>query len=698
MFKIENNYKQCNTLINKENKIGSKKTVKTEKCKTIKTEKCEKYETKTDVKTEKIVKNIQQYSNTKDALMSLFKRNINDYNDKPEYMERLNIEFDLIDKNQFTNVFIQVQIIIEIIEKMKLPHIIRGSAGSSLVCFFMGITHIDPILYGIELARFMNTHRNDIPDIDIDVPYNKRDEIYECIKNQWENMVARISNHVMYRHKTALRSSTMSILKAIEQDENIDTKKERKIVRKKNFNINAVLKNEEDREKAIKIARSKEGTMRHYSKHCGGIVIFEDEGSVPEDLVLHLEDKKLKKDMEKLGYVPQIHLNKDETEDMGFIKIDVLANRGLAIITDLCMNDSIFDFTPYLKPDKNIENLFYRGDTLGITFAESRGMRSIFMDIAPTNVEEVAVGLALIRPAASYNGKKAEFISQWKEERLHLTNFKFGERPILFDDDGIYLIKHYLDCSDGEADMFRKGFSKNNAKIRGEFKLAMLKKGYSRQYVDDIHNELLTLRQYSFCKSHAMSYAQLVWTLAYLKIYRPLDFWCAVLNHSHSEYRKWVHYREAQHAGLKLTTDSPPYYVDHKNRQLVSVNKILKTDKTEKTEKPEKIEKIEKNENIEIENRIRYEFRKYGYWLFPSFHPDCYFTRKGKYVSFKGLIATGRIIERSSRLCTIVCIGIDNGVYYDVIIPDIRRDIFNHYFIEGSGILKGDKIDFISSS
>lgn len=121
--------------------------------------------------------NRKQTGTAQEILEPLFIRPIPD---ELPYKLQLQEEYSLIDKNNFVPVFLQVKTILELLQVLSeesgepIPHIIRGSAGSSLVCYFLGITQIDPLLYGIQLARFMNSKRKDIPDIDIDVPYNRR--------------------------------------------------------------------------------------------------------------------------------------------------------------------------------------------------------------------------------------------------------------------------------------------------------------------------------------------------------------------------------------------------------------------------------------------------------------------------------------------------------------------------------------------
>jgi DNA polymerase III alpha subunit len=336
----------------------------------------------------------------KQLLEPLFVRTIPD---KPLYHAQLEIEYELIDLNKFAPVFIQVCTILELIRCISqetgrpIVHIIRGSAGSSLICYLLGITDIDPLLYGIQLARFMNNKRTDMPDIDIDVPYNRREEIYGRIALTWPGMVARISNYCMWSSKTAMRESIKELLKS--EGEKIPRE-----LHSKYYSAEKILGSKERVEIVKTSAKTKLGKLKHYSKHCGGIVIFEKEGHVPDNLVLNTIESDGKP-------LVQIKLNKDDTEDAGFIKIDILSNRGLAQLCQICPDRPL---SAYPSRDYATERIFQKGWNIGITFGESRGMRKLFMEMAPQNVKEIAVALALIRPAAAAEGRKQEFLEKWK--------------------------------------------------------------------------------------------------------------------------------------------------------------------------------------------------------------------------------------------------------------------------------------------
>ena len=125
--------------------------------------------------------------------------------DSPQYTDRLAEEIELITEQRFTPHFLRV---LEVLELTKdIPHITRGSAGSSLVCWLLGITDVDPVQHRIPLARFINPLRDDLPDIDIDFPHNKHKIVLERIYKHWPGRAARLSNYVKYREKSARKEA-----------------------------------------------------------------------------------------------------------------------------------------------------------------------------------------------------------------------------------------------------------------------------------------------------------------------------------------------------------------------------------------------------------------------------------------------------------------------------------------------------------
>ena len=563
------------------------------------------------------------------------------------YYKRLGEEFYLVLEKDFTKVFLQVVDILQLAGK-EIPHIIRGSCGSSLICYLMGITDIDPIKENISLARFMHYQRDDIPDIDIDFPHNKRPQIYQKIFDHWNSRVARISNHIYFKEKSALKE-------AIRQHGY------RKFL-PKDFELDKIFEKEDEQNSVLEASNKLKGSFRNYSLHCGGIVIFDD--IVPKRFQLK-EFEILKKGTQSIKG-SQIHLNKDEVEDYAFIKIDILSNRALSQLWDISQDP----IENYPLNDSKTLAMLHNGDNLGITYAESRGMRKIFMQLKPKTIQDIASVLALIRPAASANGQKSDFLRNYDS---FLEDPKKREQFIVYDDDAIQYIQRMISCSESDADLYRKAFAKNKRYKKNEFeeKLRQHHPEFTEEKIYLILELLEQLQEYSFCKSHAISYAKLVWALSYQKAHNPRQFWLAALNNCNSSYRKWVHFREAKNSGLKLFLGKKTWRISGDKLLGQNMQPKLKTNDME-------------------------EFFQYGYWTGDAFLPGMYYEELAdNKCRFRGVVATGRPYrsndkekgKRKGRFITFVTIGYDNGKYIDLVMNGCTS-VHKRYFIEGTGLVK----------
>lgn len=576
------------------------------------------------------------------------------------YLNRLVTEFNVIINKNFYEYILQVVELLDLVSD--IPHIIRGSAGSSLVCYCLGITNIDPVVDNVSFARFLNESRETMPDIDFDFPHNRRDQVFQRINTHWSERVARISNHVMYQEKSATREA---IRRAQTKHEGKSTFVPRAKCNTKNF---AKWKLEIDETKKELI-----GTMRCYSLHCGGIVIYDEK--VPDDIILETKNKKINSGQ----FGQQITYNKEDVAKAGLFKIDILSNRGLSQLFDV----SSQPIELYPSEDFNITKLFARGNNIGLTFAESPAMRKLLACVQPKSPMDIAFCLALVRPAAA-SGSKTQAIVDF--ERGEFGNY------LIFDDDAIHFIQSSINCNEAQADKFRRGFSKNKVKLIKEFDglLEEFKVGENKKA--KLFKSLNDLRRYSFCKSHAISYGKLVWALAYNKVYNPVQFWLATLNNSHSSYRKWVHWNEAKLAGIELSFDKKPY--------VLSGNKLVGTPR----------------DNSKGIDKAQAQFKMFGYWIGNDFLPDMYLniiqddTPVGPnefMCEFRGLIATGRVCWESKYAygrkksgLTFVTIGYANGRYLDI---TIGSAVNYHPFdvVSGTGILTsttGQKVKWTTNT
>ena len=559
------------------------------------------------IKAENKISKIQLNTN-RDQIIRLFKRHIpecneyseyneyskyNEYSECNEYHKRLSLELNLIESK---NLFSYLQQAVKILElTIDIPHVTRGSCGSSLVCYLLGISNVDPVKYNIKFSRFLNEYRNNLPDIDFDFPHCKRDEVFIRISKKWPNQIARISNHIHFHRKSAERD----VLKTLGYRSFIDKYSVQKIINK--FSIS-------ERARFDLKVKKLEGTFKCYSLHCGGIVFYPD--GVPEEFIL------------KSGLIDQVNFDKRFIAKEKNFKIDILSSKALSqLYTFDKTNIPKNSYTSFdnIQVRSEVFDIFKRGDNIGITLAESPLIRKTFLMFKPNTIEDLAVCLSVIRPIAKESRKEGKITG------------------IIYDDDAIDLIKNYFNVSEDYADKLRRELSKNNFDILKEFNDKKYK------YLPE---DLKNLSEYSFCKAHAMSYAQLIYRLVELKYDNPSEFWrCALLNCS-SSYKKWVHPYEAYKVGVEYSdTVEKSIYC---NKQKLNINLDHKIDKI--LNDSYFIKKINKSDNIYI---------------------------------FSGLIAHIRVLSITSKEKNIVTlIGTKSG-YFEIITKG------NFYFSPKAEILTG---------
>jgi DNA polymerase III alpha subunit len=417
----------------------------------------------------------------------------------PEYQNRLAEEFELILSQRFTDYFLQICDIIDLTED--LVHMTRGSAGSSLVCYLLGITDVDPIEWNIPVARFMNPLRDDLPDVDIDFEHHRQTEVMERIFRKWPGKTARLSNYVTYKEKSARREAA----KRLGATGTLP----------RNFTYEGI---GVDPKEAKRIERKLIGKKRAISKHCGGIVMFTRQ--LPKSLIT--QDN-------------QILLDKYEIEDLEHLKVDILANRGLSQLLEI---DPDTPLASYPTHDDRTAALLCRGDVLGVTQGESPAMRRLFRAIQPTSVYDCVFATAMVRPVAMSGRQKAAMFQDWSQEAT--------QDSVVFEDDAIDIISNIIGVDMYEADMYRRAFAKKNDEKILEF---VERLGNNPRKAEAMA-ALQELSGFGLCRAHAVNLGRLIWALAYQKAHNPEAFWRANLRHCQGSYKPWVYQCEAHRRGL----------------------------------------------------------------------------------------------------------------------------------------------------
>ena len=552
--------------------------------------------------------------NKKYTSQDIYKLFVRPIPEQKEYKKRLDYEIELIlSKDLFGNMVRALEIL-KITKS--IPHITRGSCGSSLVCYLLGISHVDPVKYEITFARFINQYRNTLPDIDFDFPHYLRDEVFLKLFQKYGNKVARISNHNYYHEKSALRQAL--------RDNGIN-----KFISKYDLQ-NEIKSLDKCLQKKIKQTQKElEGTFRGFSLHCGGIIYFPQ--GVPSDLILEGSNKSILK---------QVTFNKQDVSENKNFKIDILSSRGLTQLYH-CYGFQDIDFNQHIGDPKTIE-LLSSGDNIGITLAETPLMRKALLLIKPKTLMDVAICLSIIRPAA-------------KDARKEFETGNYVKDNLIFDDDVITILSKLVGCNQEMADKLRRGYCK------GDSECLKIVEGYIKTKHPStqkrIKNILENLRKYGFCKAHALSYAQLVWQLAYQKAHYPKKFWKATLKNIDTCYRNWVHIYEARCHGVTIgeKQDRQSIYAMQRSKNLEKITSPLK------------------------------QLQTYGYWNMESdeFYDDCYYYKNPKNIAFQGLIASSRMLNYGKNKKIVLFVGVAKHKYIEILVTG------NFYFDSRKVLIKG---------
>ncbi len=522
--------------------------------------------------------------------------------DNDVYKKRLNMELKLIKKKKLESYLLRAVEILKITNY--IPHVTRGSCGSSLVCYLLGISNVDPIEMDISFSRFLNKYRNNLPDIDFDFPHYLRDEVFLRLELKWPNQVARISNHVYWHERSALREAfrRVGIKKQIPKE----------YIYKFLEALSKPMQN-----KIKKIQKELENTFRYYSLHCGGIIFFHE--GVPKELVLN------KKTLNQIVY------DKRDVAKRKNFKIDILSSRGISQLIGICGNQINFADCEY---DERTYKMLQEGDNIGITLAESTLMRKAMLTIKPKSIKDIAICLAIVRPAA-------------KDARVENNDIDYDTK-FIYDDDAIRILSKYLKISEGLADKFRRCLSKNKWEKEDKMRYRLLLNKLSDTKRNALESMLQNLRYYGFCKAHSYSYAQLVYKLAYEKANNTKKFWESTIKNVNSSYRKWVHLYEACRNGV----DIEKTILKQKDCSIYAECRRKKF------------------HNLTIEEQLK----KYGYWdMKPyEFYPKCYFYKRQDEYCFSGLIASMRVLNHKPYVM-VVYVGVSPGKFIEVLTNKYMR-------------------------
>lgn len=481
----------------------------------------------------------------------------------PAYQDRLEYELRVIIEMGFADYFLVVWDVMNYAHKVNImTGAGRGSAAGSLVSYALAITEVDPIEYNLLFERFLNPARAQMPDIDLDIPDNRRGELIQYVHDKYgKNHMAQIITFGTFGAKQAIRdvarvfglsqfeSNTWS--KAIPNLFHIDLK----TAYEQSQPLKNLVADSPKNRMLFQTALALEGLPRHYSTHAAGIVLSEE--PLTDTVALQPSGDGLE----------QTQVPKDDVEALGLLKMDFLGLKNLNILaaaSHFVTRDTGKPFDPKAIPldDQPTLALFARGDTNGVFQFESSGIKNVLRKLRPTAFEDVVAVNALYRPGPMENIDT--FIAR-----------KNGQEPIAYPDPALakilkptYGVLVYQEqvmqvanvmggFSLGEADLLRRAMSKKKSSVlaaeQDKFIEGALKQGFPEATAKTVYAYIDRFANYGFNRSHAVAYSKVAFWLAYLKVHYPAAFFAALMNASMNnlpKLRTYVQEAKARKVGL----------------------------------------------------------------------------------------------------------------------------------------------------
>ncbi|MEA1882286.1 MAG: DNA polymerase III subunit alpha [Candidatus Marinimicrobia bacterium] len=477
--------------------------------------------------------------------------------------DRIDYELRIITSKGFAPYFL----VVEDIVKQTRATIGRGSGAASIVSYCLFITQVDPIKYNLQFERFIHPERNNMPDIDVDFPWDERDDILDYVFKKYGNeRTAMVCSQVFMKPRSAIREVAKVYGLSNEEIKTITKRIGWYASRRDLLNwvkTDRRFENIELDDTLEEILRESEkvvGAFRHPSVHPGGVVI------VPDEIRKYVPVLTAPKGVQIVEW------EKDQVEDSGLLKIDILGNRSLAVVRDTVRQINLNygeaasrnSYLNYHKiqpiGDKKTERLMQSGKTMGIFYIESPATRQLLAKAGVVDFEHVVIYSSIIRPAANrFTNIMLERIhgEPWKILHPDLNFLKESYGIMVYEEQVSMAAMVMAGMGYAEAELLRKTMSRDSMQhlIRRwekKFYQGAKKRGYTNGLIKEVWDMIRSFVGYSFCKPHSASFAMLSFTCAYLKAHFPAEFLAAVISNQGGFYSPFAYLSEARRFGIKI--------------------------------------------------------------------------------------------------------------------------------------------------
>ncbi len=470
--------------------------------------------------------------------------------------QRLDEELDVIARLGFASYFLTVADVVDLVTEMGIRCAARGSGAGSLVNYLLNISGVDPVRYGLIMERFLSPLRQALPDIDLDVESARRTEVYDKILDTFGGeRVACVAMLETYRVRHAVRDvgaalsmppgEVDAIAKAFPHIRARDARAALRDLPE----LRAAGLGEQRLTTLFELVESLDGLPRHIALHPCGVLL--------SDATL-LDRTPVEA---SFGGFPMSQFDKDDVEDIGLLKLDVLGIRMQSAmahaVREIERTEGVRVDIDALAPfdDPATYDLIARAQTLGCFQIESPGQRELVGKFAPQNFSDIVIDISLFRPGPVKSDMVTPFLEArqgWREAVYPHPDLVDALAEtcgvVVFHEQVIKIIAVLTGCTLAEGDEARRamGDRAGQLNVRQWLVPAALARGYEPELVDKVWSVLESFASFGFCKAHAAAFALPTYQSAWLKTHWTAHFLSGILTHDPGMYPKRLLLQEAR--------------------------------------------------------------------------------------------------------------------------------------------------------
>jgi error-prone DNA polymerase len=516
---------------------------------------------------------------------------------------RLDDELATVATLGYESYFLTVADIADMARERNIRVAARGSGAGSLICHLLGISGVDPMRHGLLMERFCSPLRRALPDIDIDVESARRLEIYDLVFKRYGNTdwqkpgaISRCATVAMvdtYRARNAIRDAGAALgLPAAEIDllaksmphiraANIEAALT-SLPELRGLNTSAPLT-----AMTLALAKELDRLPRHLAMHPCAVVL--SSGDFLDRAPIQMN----------AGGYPMVEFDKDDVEDIGLLKLDILGVRMQSTIAhavhEIRKTEPEFDIDALPLDDKKTYELIQSTRTLGIFQVESPGQRELVGKLEPQTFNDLIIDISLFRPGPVKSDMIRPFLSArhgWSPSRIIHPDLApiltETEGVVVFHEQVISIISVMAGISLAAADEKRRalGSKEGQQAVCDWFFPAATERGYELAVITEVWDVLRAFASFGFCKAHAAAFALPTYQSAWLKTHYPAHFIAGVLTHDPGMYPKRLMLDEARQLGveiapLDINASRAEYYVDENGAVRIAFSAVASMSENE---------------------------------------------------------------------------------------------------------------------